>query len=105
MKYRAHRYPTRFPVNVRLGSVEARCLVTSVSDTGACLEVEHHFDEGLSLVLEASGLRLSGEVKWYKENRIGLAFDRRLSKVEVDRLRFRMQGGGYQHRPHVGFAR
>lgn len=40
MRYRAQRYPTRYPVKLKVGAVWFKATATSVSESGICLSVD-----------------------------------------------------------------
>ena len=88
MKYRAQRYPTRFPVTITKGAVGMKSLVSSISATGACVQVDAPMAVGDKVVLQYLNQRQTGKISWSSTDRAGLVFDRPLGKVELDRIRF-----------------
>ena len=104
MKYRAHRYPTRFPVTVKVGALGIRSLISSVSASGACLQLDQPLGVGQPIMIEYSGNRLRATVRWMHDERAGVVFNRMLGKSELDRIRFGLRGGQSTRTSRVGFA-
>ncbi|WP_375281522.1 PilZ domain-containing protein [Pseudooctadecabacter sp.] len=104
MKYRAHRFPTRFPVTVRLGAVGYKSLVTSISASGACLSVGESLAVGQSVEVSYSGGRQTAKVCWANGDKAGVTFARPLGKSELDRIRFGCNRTGSAGPRRVGYA-
>ncbi|SLN55511.1 PilZ domain-containing protein [Pseudooctadecabacter jejudonensis] len=105
MKYRAHRYPTRFPVTVDIGGTGVRAVITSISSSGACLNMQPAPKTGQMLTLRHTNTRHVAKVKWATEDKAGIAFSPPLSKPALDRIRFGVnQIGGHTRPRKIGFA-
>lgn len=104
MKYRAHRFPTRFPVTVRLGAVGRKSLVTSISASGACLSIGETLAVGQTIDVTYSGGRLAGKVCWSNGDKAGVTFARPLGKSDLDRIRFGCNPVGSSRPRRVGYA-
>ncbi len=104
MKYRAQRYPTRFPVTLKVGAVGRPCEVTSISASGARVTVDHLFGVGEKVKLTYSGNQVPGTVRWATADAAGIVFDRALNKGDLDRIRFGLRAAGQRPSHRVGFA-
>lgn len=88
MKYRTHRYPTRFAVKLVVGAVSTPATITSISASGAGVQVDIHLAVGQSVTLTCFGSRIVGTVRWVGPEKAGIAFQRMLGKSELDRIRY-----------------
>jgi len=104
MKFRAQRYPTRYPVSLKVGVVEYMSLVTSVSGGGMCLTVDELVPVGEAVTMECQVGRFKGEVRWAVDDKIGVKFVHPISKGLLDRIRYGMQVSEGMRRPKVGLA-
>ena len=102
MKYRAHRHPTRFPVNLEAGEARVQTTMLNVSATGASIETDAAFTVGSTVEISCSGTRLRATVCWSTDRMAGLAFGRPLSAAELERFRYQVPGMGHVHRPRGG---
>ena len=104
MKFRAQRYPTRYPVKLKVGLVAHPSMITSVSVSGICLAVEQDIPVGQDVVVDCQAGQLRGKVKWSSEDKVGVKFGRPLSRAELERIRFGIQASATARRPKIGFT-
>lgn len=104
MRYRAHRYPTRFPAMIKAGVVAQKGLITSISASGASVQLEIPLAPLQRVVIEFAGGRISGQVVWCSQDRASLKFSMPLGKRELDRIRYGLNAGVSQRSHRIGFA-
>ncbi|MEL6960874.1 MAG: PilZ domain-containing protein [Pseudomonadota bacterium] len=104
MKYRSHRFPTRFPVRVKVGAVGLPAMITSISSTGAGLSVEQPMAVGQRVKLSYAGGDVAGTICWSTQDRAGVTFARPLAKSELDRIRFGLRSVHTRPSHRVGFG-
>jgi len=104
MRYRAQRYPTRYPVTLKVGVVGFKSLATSVSASGICLSIEHPVPVGQAVVMDCAAGTFEGEIRWVTKDRVGVKFNRPINKPVLDLIRYGMQVASNMRRPKVGFA-
>ena len=104
MKYRSHRYPTNFPVQVRTGLGRQSAHVVDVHSDGAQLSGLRNVHRGDKIQLDVLSQTVEAIVLWSKENRVGVCFRPKLSSHLLDTLHHnnkKRHSSGY--RPSVGF--
>ena len=104
MKYRAPRFPTRYPVKLKIGPVGYRSLVTSVSASGVCLSIDQPVAIGQDVALDCPIGQVRGKVKWATDGKVGVMFNRPLARADLDRIRYGLQANVAARRPKIGFA-
>lgn len=104
MKYRAQRFPTRYPVKLKIGPVGYKSLVTSVSASGVCLSVDQPFAVGQDVALDCPVGQVRGKVKWSTDDKVGVMFNRPLARADLDRIRYGLQSNVAARRQKIGFA-
>jgi hypothetical protein len=62
---------------IELADSTISCLISSMSISGAALEISHSEDipERFNLFFKADGTRIPCRVAWRQDERIGIAFD------------------------------
>lgn len=104
MKYRAQRYPTRFPVKVMIGGSGKQAEINSISGSGARICVDEFLAVGATVTLVYSGGRISGVVQWSTPTLCGIKFGRPLAKSELDRIRYGLRSAMGQRSHRIGFS-
>lgn len=104
MKYRAPRFPTRYPVKLKIGPVGYKSMVTSVSASGVCLCVEHQFAVGQDVALDCPIGQVKGKVRWVTDDKVGVQFNRPLARADLDRIRYGLQSNIAPRHQKIGFA-
>lgn len=103
MRFRAHRYPTRYPATVVAGGVQMDGVITSVSASGACITLRDgiaphdRLAVGQTIVVNHATCQISATVRWMRDGKTGLTFARPLLPRDLDRLRYGMQSTGLRH--------
>lgn len=106
MRYRAQRYPTRYPVKLKVGAVWFKATATSVSESGICLSVDASVTVGENVLIECPVGSFEAVVRWGTENKIGLRFAKAIPSADLSRLRYGLQVSGHARKPNisVGFS-
>ncbi len=106
MRYRAQRYQTQFPINVRTHCGNQQAEVLDVNHDGARLAGLTRLKHGEKIELDVLSRRVSAIVRWTTLNRVGVVFRPKLGDHQVDTLRQRCDRRSTpQHgRGQFGFA-
>lgn len=88
MKFRRHRYPTKFPVTLRLSGQDAKATITDVNESGARLTTDADIKRGDRVVITFTMGRIEGIVQWAAGTRVGLAFRPQIPLHMVDTMRY-----------------
>ena len=87
MKYRPHRYPTQYPVQLQTPAGAVTGIVIDVNETGARLECSAALRRGDKVTVMALTERVPGVVRWVGGRKIGVSFTPMIAKRVVDVLR------------------
>ena len=101
MKYRARRFPTRYPIDVRRGRSLGRCIMENISFSGAGLLTDEPVNVDEVIVLEAPQGPIRANVKWAGSGKVGVAFEAELPAFVLDQFRYAVRSlgpGAYQNR-------
>jgi hypothetical protein len=104
MKYRSHRYPTQFPMQVRTAHGLKRCHVVNVSQEGARLSGLDMLKRGEKVQLDVLSHRIDAVVLWAKAGHAGITFRPKLNDNQLDTLLQRRTASGAATRGRVGFS-
>ncbi len=105
MKYRAQRYPTRYPVTIRVGAVGFRATATSVSASGVCIAMDDAVPAiGEAVMVESPAGKFKGEIRWVNDDKVGVKFSQAIHKSVLERIRYGLQVSHQMRRPKIGFA-
>lgn len=78
----AHREPVAWPAMIEVGGRELPIEVGNISTSGLMADVDVELGAGTQVTVRlGDSVRLTGEVRWCREGRIGLRFD---APVELD---------------------
>jgi hypothetical protein len=91
MKFRAQRYATNYPIAIRHGATEHKCVVSNISETGACVVVMDDIAINEPVELLHNNNRTPAKVCWVRVGKIGLIFDHNLSASALDRIRYSLR--------------
>ncbi|AGI67202.1 hypothetical protein OAN307_c15290 [Octadecabacter antarcticus 307] len=91
MTFRARRYATNYPIAIRHGATEHKCVVSNISETGACVVGMNDIalDEQVEFI--HNGNRTPAKVRWIRIGKIGLVFDYNLSARALDQIRYSLR--------------
>ncbi len=104
MKYRAQRYPTRYPLKLMVGAVAYNTLVTSVSASGMCLQIDQDLAINQDVKLNCTTGAVAGKVMWARDGKVGVMFNRPLGRMELERVRYGLASSGHAGRTKIGFS-
>jgi hypothetical protein len=88
MKFRARRYATNYPIAIRHGATEHKCVVSNISETGACVVGMNDIAINEQVELLHNNDRTPAKVCWVRVGKIGLIFDHNLSAGALDLIRY-----------------
>jgi hypothetical protein len=91
MKFRARRYATNYPIAVRHGANEHKCVVSNISETGACVVGMDDIALNEQVELIHNGDRTPAKVYWIRVGKIGLIFDHNLSSGALNQIRYALR--------------
>jgi len=91
MRFRRHRYPTRFPITLTWAAGQSKCAVANINETGAKLTKIDGLRRGDKVTIHLSMGRACGVVQWVTNDHVGIAFQPHIPLNFVDAMR---QGGG-----------
>lgn len=91
MAFRERRYLTNYPITICSGATEHRCVVSNITEAGACVVGMYDIalDEQVELI--HNGARTPAKVCWIRVGKIGLVFDRNLSAGALDQIRYSLR--------------
>lgn len=76
MRYREVRYPCDFPATLSCDGVHWPVVVVNISPNGARLARSPELEVGTRVGLTLAGTRLTATVRWQRQGRAGVRFDR-----------------------------
>jgi len=103
MKYRSHRYPTQFPVQVRTAFGRQNARVVDVNAGGARLAGLRDLQRGDKIQLDVLSQKVSAVVLWANAGNIGVCFRPQLTGRLLDTLQYSAKQRTGSHRQTVGF--
>jgi len=80
MKFRPHRHPTRFVVNMVVNGVKTQSTIVDVNEGGGRLTGVPELQVGDQITLSCSFGQTNGLVRWVKGEDCGIEFRPRISK-------------------------
>ena len=95
MQYRAHRYPTQFPIKLSTPSGQVECEVVDVNTAGARITGAALLTRGAKLTFRILNYKADAIVRWVSGTRTGLTFRPHLTEQQVDTLRYRRDKANY----------
>lgn len=104
MQYRAHRYKTRFPIQLTTPTGRQSCHVIDVNNTGAQILGSRTLQRGDKVRFRVLNHEVSAVVSWSNGDKAGVMFRPHLPSIQVDTLRYRRDAVGHRPRGAVGFT-
>ncbi|WP_342071702.1 PilZ domain-containing protein [Yoonia algicola] len=95
MKYRAHRYPTQFPIKLSSLSGLIECQVIDVNSAGARITGAAMLTRGEKVTFHILNHKAEAIVRWVSGTRAGITFRPHLTELQVDMLRYRRDKANY----------
>lgn len=105
MQYRAHRYPTEFPVDLTTPLGRQKAIVANVNATGAKITKLHDgLKRGHKVQIEVLSQRIDAVVRWVNGGQAGVSFRALINQDQVDTLRYRRDRRNVVRPGAVGYA-
>ena len=102
MKYRAQRFPTRYPVKLIVGPVGYKSLIISISASGVCFTVDQTLAVGQDVALGCLVGQIRGKVKWSSGDKIGVMFNQPIARADLERIRHGLTSNVNAKRAKIG---
>jgi hypothetical protein len=96
MQYRAHRYPTQFPIKLSSLSGQVDCEVIDINTAGARITGAAMLARGEKVTFRILNYKAEAIVRWVSGTRAGLTFRPHLTEQQVDTLRYRRDKATYR---------
>ncbi|SMX33517.1 PilZ domain-containing protein [Octadecabacter ascidiaceicola] len=87
MSYRAHRYPTVFPIELKCGGSTQKGHITNIAPSGAGVFDVQGLEIGDEVVLSCSAGNFAGTVRWADDDQCGIIFKQKLGPRQMEQLR------------------
>ena len=87
MSYRAHRYPTVFPVELKCAGRSQKGHLTNIASSGAGVFDVQGLVVGDEVILCCSVGNLAGTVRWADDDQCGVIFKQKLGPRQLEQLR------------------